>query len=168
MGAVGAHALIYFLPNPEGEPPMSAIILTAGTSLLYTTRPAETAGCPPERAWLASGRYQAAIQDAERFEPEDPRLAGSLYRLAELYREVGEDTEAEPLLRQALEIQERALGPAHPQVALTLSSLMFLYRNQGNEPEAEAAAARVHGILVDHARHCPENRGVPRIAECRR
>jgi tetratricopeptide (TPR) repeat protein len=106
----------------------------------------------PERPWEATGRYRAAREAAEQAGPQDLRRAGSLYRLAQLYREVGEDDEAEPLLRQALEIQERALGPAHPQVALTLSSLMFLYRSLGNEPEAAAAAARVHTIMVTQAR----------------
>jgi tetratricopeptide (TPR) repeat protein len=131
---------------------MPVPVLNAGASLSCTARPPLGAPRQPERSWLASGRFQAAVKAAKQSGPEDLRLAGSLHRLAELYREVGENDEAEPLLRQALAIQERELGPAHPHVALTLSSLMFLYRSQGKEPEATAAAARVHTILVTHAR----------------
>ena len=131
---------------------MSVLVLSPAASPSCTARYAEANPCSSERPWQTTGRYRAAVAATEQFGPEDLGLAGSLYRLAELHREVGEDSEAEPLLRRALEIQERALGPAHPHVALTLSSLMFLYRRQGKEPEANAAAARVHTILVTHAR----------------
>jgi tetratricopeptide (TPR) repeat protein len=150
---------------------MSVHAATAGTSTPLAVPSPHAAPLTAERSWEApmaatgggrarpsaseaSGRYRAAIEAAEQFGPEDLRRAGSLHRLAQLHREVGEDDEAEPLFRQALEIQERALGPAHPQVAVTLSSLMFLYRQQGKEPEAAAAAARVHTIMVTFARHC--------------
>jgi hypothetical protein len=94
--------------------------------------------------------------------PEELGRAHRLHCLAQRHREVGEDHAAEPLLRQALEIQERALGPAHPHVALTLSSLMFLYRRQGKETEAEAAAARAQTILVTHARQTVLTSEAPR------
>jgi hypothetical protein len=98
---------------------------------------------------LSPGTPAASI---ETFVPEELGRVHRLHRLAERHREVGEEHEAEPLLQQVLEIQERTLGPAHPQVALTLSSLMFLYRQQGRETEAEAAATRAQSILVTHAR----------------
>ena len=94
--------------------------------------------------------------------PEELGRVHGLHRLAQRHREAGEDYAAEPLLRQVLEIQERALGPAHPHVALTLSSLMFLYRRQGKETEAEAAADRAQTILVTHARQTVLTSEAPR------
>ena len=46
-------------------------------------------------------------------------------------------TAAEPLLRRALAIRQRALGPEHPLTAASLNNLALLLRNQG-----DLAAAR--------------------------
>jgi len=69
----------------------------------------------------AEKQFLAALQVAEKFGPEVPRLATSLRNLAELYRAQGKYAEAEPLLRRALAISEKALGPGHPDVAISLN-----------------------------------------------
>jgi hypothetical protein len=99
-----------------------------------------------------ASQYQAAIAAAERLGTDDLGIASNLNQLAKLYREWGEDGQAELLLERALGIEEKALGPAHPQVAITLTDLMFLYRRQGRERAAAAAAARATHILATHAR----------------
>ena len=49
----------------------------------------------------------AALAEAEKFGPEDPRLAATLNNLAELYRAQGKYAEAEPLYQRALAIFEK-------------------------------------------------------------
>jgi len=50
--------------------------------------------------------------------------------------------EAEPLLKRALQIRERQLGPQHLSVAISLNSLGFLYRKQNKYEQAEQAYQR--------------------------
>jgi tetratricopeptide (TPR) repeat protein len=60
--------------------------------------------------------------------PEHRDMAFNLNELAELYREQGRFTEAEPLYRQSLEIHEASLA---------LNNLAVLYFEQGRYDEAE-------------------------------
>lgn len=71
---------------------------------------------------------------------------------ARLYQEPQGEGQAEALLRHALALQERSLGPGHPMIAATLTNLMFLYRRQGKAAEAAAAAVRATDILAGQAR----------------
>ena len=51
--------------------------------------------------------------------------------------EAGQPGEAEPLLRRALAIREKVLGPDHPEVAQSLENLAVLYRDMGGYDRAE-------------------------------
>lgn len=55
----------------------------------------------------------------------------------------GKHDQAEELLRDALEIQERSLGPNHPDVAVSLSDLARVLMEQGKQEEAERLSRRV-------------------------
>ena len=59
-------------------------------------------------------------------------MAESLGSLANLHSSQGRYSEAEPLLRQALEMRQRLLGNEHPLVATSLNNLAALYQSQGN------------------------------------
>jgi tetratricopeptide (TPR) repeat protein/transcriptional regulator with XRE-family HTH domain len=67
------------------------------------------------------------------------RTACYLYNYA-LYEQ------AEPLLRQAIQIKEQVLGPAHPDVALSLTRLADLNIDQGKHEQAESLLHRAMGI----------------------
>ena len=67
--------------------------------------------------------FVAALKEAEKFGPQDPRLATSLNNLANLYNTQGKYGEADPLYKRSLEIWEKALGPDHPSVATSLENL---------------------------------------------
>ena len=58
--------------------------------------------------------------------PEHPDTASGLNSLALLYRKQGRLSEAQSLLRRALDIYENALGPIHPDVATALNNLALL------------------------------------------
>ena len=67
--------------------------------------------------------------------------------LAELYRQQGAYTKAEPLYRRSLAIDEKALGKMHPSVAITLNNLAYLYHSQGAYAKAEPLYQRALLIL---------------------
>jgi tetratricopeptide (TPR) repeat protein len=84
-----------------------------------------------------------------------PGLGTSLNNLAMIYVKLGRYAEAEPLLKRALAIQEKALGPDHPDVAESLNNLATLYAEQGRYAEAEqfyrrALAIREEALGPDH------------------
>ncbi len=94
----------------------------------------------------AGKQFGAAVNEAEAFGADDPRLAESLNGLAVVYREQGRYTEAEPLLKRALAIREKALGPAHSDVIQSLSNLAGLYQTQGRHADAEPLLKRVRDL----------------------
>jgi tetratricopeptide (TPR) repeat protein len=58
----------------------------------------------------------------------------------------GDYTEAEPLYRRALAIDEKVLGPDHPEVANTLNNLAVLLEARGDYTEAEPLYRRALAI----------------------
>ena len=61
----------------------------------------------------------------------------SLNNLALLYLDQGRYADAEPLIKRALAISEKALGPDHPGLATDLNNLAGLYHVQGRYADAE-------------------------------
>jgi tetratricopeptide (TPR) repeat protein len=62
--------------------------------------------------------------------------------LAKLYQDQRKYEEAEPLLKRALQINEKRLGPEHPNTATSLNNLALLYQAQGKYEEAEPLLKR--------------------------
>ncbi len=94
----------------------------------------------------AGKQYEAAVNEAEEFGADDSRLAESLNALGVVYREQGRYTESESLLKRALSIREKALGPAHPDVIQSLNNLAGLYHGQGRTAEAEPFLKRAQDL----------------------
>ncbi len=94
----------------------------------------------------AEKQYEAALKAAEKFAPQDPRLATSLDNLGVAYFYQGRYAEAEPLYKRALAIFEPVLGPEDPHVATVLYNLALLYRAQGRYAEAEPLHKRALAI----------------------
>lgn len=74
-------------------------------------------------------------------EAQDPRIAESLFNLAYLLRRMGEDAGAEPLLREALNIQQR-YGFEHRTTIRGLNNLAAMLEARGDYDEAEALYRR--------------------------
>ena len=69
---------------------------------------------------------------------DNPQLAGSLNNLVSLYYDQGKLVDAEPLLKDALEMRKRlSKGQDHPELATSLNNLALLYRDQGKLGDAE-------------------------------
>jgi tetratricopeptide (TPR) repeat protein len=58
-------------------------------------------------------------------------------KLARLYQARGRYSEAEPLLKRSLAIDEKTVGGEHPDTSATLQVLASLYQAQGRNAEAE-------------------------------
>ncbi len=95
----------------------------------------------------AESLLKTALEDAEQFEPEDPRRAATLSLLADVYVGRVEYDRAEPLYRRSLAALERTLGPEHPFTAITLNNLAQLYRLQNRPGLAEPLYERSLTIL---------------------
>ncbi len=95
---------------------------------------------------------QAALEEVERFRPQDPRLATNLNNLALIYYIRGRYSEAEPLFKRSVVIMEKVVGPEHLDVATTLNNIAELYKAKGKSAEAEPFLARAQAIREKYAR----------------
>jgi tetratricopeptide (TPR) repeat protein len=91
------------------------------------------------RLALTMGDYAAAASFNEAtltlvisaFGPDAAETATALNDLAVTYRSLARYTEAEPLLRRAIEIDEKVLGKDHPGVGRDYDNLAVLLQAQG-------------------------------------
>ncbi len=82
-------------------------------------------------------KFLAALEEAEKFGEEDPRLALSLNNLAAMYHEQGKYTMAEPLYLRALDIRKKIHAEIHADIALNHHNLALLYSARRMYPIAE-------------------------------
>jgi len=95
----------------------------------------------------AAEYYAKAIAAQEKISgPEHPRVAVLLNRLAQALEEKRNFQEAEALLRRALGIQRKTLGPS-PEAATTLINLGSLLQNLQRADEAERLEREAIAIL---------------------
>jgi len=98
------------------------------------------------------GRSAESLQEAVRLMREDPAidpgtLGRTLHDLAQSHQIGGKPAPAEPFIREALSLRERAHGAQSPEVAASLSQLGVILQNQIRFDEAEAAYLRALEIL---------------------
>lgn len=86
----------------------------------------------------AEGHFEDALEAAERFPSNDPRLGKSYNNLAAVYYAQEDYARAEPLMRRALTQLQEALGQDNTEVAQTMKNLAALYYLQGDRQEAES------------------------------
>ena len=91
--------------------------------------------------------FSGALTDAQKLGKTDPRLAQSLNDLAMLYHSLGRLTEAEPLYRKAIGIDEKRGDEARMDIAITLENLAELYKTQQRKGEAAAMYRRAIAIV---------------------
>ncbi|MEO8605194.1 MAG: tetratricopeptide repeat protein [bacterium] len=89
----------------------------------------------------------AALQRAERQQPDSLEFARALSDLADLYRTQARYEEAEPLFRRAIALLERRGDGARAMLARPLNSLALVYRAQGLYERAEPLCRQALTIL---------------------
>jgi tetratricopeptide (TPR) repeat protein len=80
---------------------------------------------------------------------EGQRFTAFVNDYAQLLQATNRLAEAEPLMRQALAIDEQSYGPDHPDVAIRLNNLAQLLQATNRLAEAEPPMQRVIEILLD-------------------
>lgn len=85
----------------------------------------------------AESLWYAALQDAEGFPVNDPRLTITLECLAEVLFKQRKYAQAEPLCARTLLIYEQTIGPEHPDVGILANNLAMLYHMQDKFEDAE-------------------------------
>src|SRR5215813_1073756 len=101
----------------------------------------------------AAKAFSAALAEAEKFGPDDHRLAVTLGNLGGVYWAQGKYAEAQPLFERAVAIDENALGPDHRLFAVSLYDLANLYCAMGKYEQAEPLFKRT--IAIDEKAPAP-------------
>lgn len=139
---VGLFALVWpALAGAQPQPPVPSPAVVQAQEL---QRALQQANDLLNRADFANALTAStrAVALAGQAGPTNPNLGVALLLLSRAYRELGRFAEAEPPVRRAVEIFERALGPENPNVATPLNNLAFLLEKQGRYAEAEAIYRR--------------------------
>jgi tetratricopeptide (TPR) repeat protein len=112
--------------------------LLLATSLIYLTNLYEVMGQHEQ----SLHPYQQAFEiHLSTFGDRHPDTALSLNNLASIHQSMGNDDDAEPLFKQAIEIYEHT-GTDHPIVFTILQKLVRLYISKGEHPRAGALLNR--------------------------
>jgi Tfp pilus assembly protein PilF len=103
-----------------------------------------------ERAqWNAA---EKEFMEAQMFVEKEQDTATVLNNLATLLQATNRLAEAEPLMRRALEIDEKSYGPEHPKVAIQLNNLALLLQATNRLGDAEPMMKRALLILLKFTR----------------
>jgi CHAT domain-containing protein len=82
------------------------------------------------------------------FGPDHPNVAVRPNNLGAILQKTSRVSEAEPLAREALRIDESSFGAAHPTVGIDLQNLASLIEDKGQWAEAAAIYARAKPIMT--------------------
>ena len=82
-------------------------------------------------------QYVEGMVEIAKREGDDLRVSFALNSKALLLQSAGKYDEAEPLYRQAMEIDAKTIGTEHPEYATHLNNLAGLLRDMGRHDEAE-------------------------------
>jgi CHAT domain-containing protein/Tfp pilus assembly protein PilF len=130
--------------------PGNRLVLMLWLALLASAcwaAPSSAQGLAAQSAKVAelgrAGKYTEAIALAQAMlaaqekNPASRDYAGALNNLAQLYGDVGRDAEAEPMLKRAIAVMEKAVGLDSGEIAPELTNLAALYQRQERYAEAE-------------------------------
>ena len=95
----------------------------------------------------------------EAWDQANPTAAVLMSQLGTLFHAKALDTEAEPLYRRALALDEKSFGPEHARVAICLNNLAQLLQATKRLPEAEPLMRR--SLALDEQSFGPEH---PKVA----
>ena len=123
-------AVLFTIASPN-------VTLSADGTLWKTWRDAGIQAWQEGRLEIAEHLLIAAMEQAEKFGPEDVRMADTTNDLAIVYATAGKITEAELLFRRSLAIGIRRFGAEHPTVGATMQNLGILYAMEHQYVAAE-------------------------------
>lgn len=114
--------------------------------------PSDISGWPVWDRYADRGETAARYADTEGIGPQSAAMMGIV---GSYYEAKALRGRAEPLMRRALEIDEKAYGPDHPRVAIDLNNLALLLMATKRTAEAEPLMRRV--LEIDENAHGPDH-----------
>lgn len=138
----------------------SKTLATATMTLVAALGFATSASAIDDRAWnkyteagakayeannfgQAEKMFQLALKEAEKFGPNDIRLATSLTNVGVIQNFRGNQAKAEPLFEHAIKIKQKVLGPDNPDVVSAVCKLCQFYIGRGNYAKADNLAQKI-------------------------
>lgn len=91
----------------------------------------------------AEKMFQLALKEAEKFGPNDIRLATSLTNVGVIHNFRGNPGKAEPLFEHAIKIKQKVLGPDNPDVVSAVCKLCQFYIGRGNYAKSDNLAQKI-------------------------
>jgi DNA-binding winged helix-turn-helix (wHTH) protein/tetratricopeptide (TPR) repeat protein len=147
--ALGTLARLYHVTGRHGHAaPLFEEAIATGRAALGREHPSVAMAIGREA--LDTAGAEALDGDVNEVARDHPDVALQFNNLAYLYAAAGQPGEAEPLLKEALAMGERALGRDHPDIAFSLNSLARLYRTTGRYNEAEPLLVEAIAISEKH------------------
>ncbi len=153
--AISAHRLVLEVARRrlgEGSVQMAALA-TRLVSDAYPNDPRDI------RNWPACRRLQTHAGAVLASAPDAGETAGKTSRLLNQYaahlKARAEFTQAEPLMRRALAIDENSFGPNHPRVSIDLNNLATLLQDTNRLAEAEPLIRRA--LAIDENNFGPDH-----------
>jgi tetratricopeptide (TPR) repeat protein len=143
---VAVHRVVQEMLRTRLPPAPRAAWLTLTLRLLDAARPGDPTDVRTWPRWhLLRPHVAVAVAQADAAGIAEP-TARLMNDLGVLLRAKALHAEAEPLLRRALAIGERSLGPDHPHVAIRLNNLASLLRDTNRLAEVEPLLRRALAI----------------------
>lgn len=91
----------------------------------------------------AEKMFALALKEAEKFGPNDIRLATSLTNVGVIANFRGNPSKAEPLFEHAIKIKQKVLGPDNPDVVSAVCKLCQFYISRNNYAKADNLAQKI-------------------------
>ena len=146
--AVLVHRLVQEVSRSRGEPADKARFLELTLSVLDNATTGDPEDISSWSKWTLLTPHVATVVS----QSEAVGLTGPTSRLMNdlgLFLHVRcQFSEAEPLVRRALAIDEASFGPAHPNVAIRLNNLALLLQDTNRFAEAEPLSRRAVEVLL--------------------
>jgi tetratricopeptide (TPR) repeat protein len=146
-GAITVHRLVQAVTRDDLDDAAAkawaetAVCLVARAMPFDTEHPSEWS-----KVQLLLPHALITTERSEQLETGLKRAVTILNQIALHHRIRAAWGEAEPLLKRAIAITEKTLGPDHPDLATSLNNLALLYRNTGRYTEAEPLYERALAI----------------------
>jgi tetratricopeptide (TPR) repeat protein len=151
--AVSVHRLVQAVARVRSEATGSAHEVVGRLSArLATTYPEDGKSDP--QSWPLCAKLTPHL--LARRGSDDASVSDLLHRVGRYFHGRGAYPQAAPLLRHALAICEKTLGPEHPDTATSLNNLALLLTNQGDLAGARPLYERA--LAIDEKALGPEHR----------
>ncbi|MBX7211307.1 MAG: tetratricopeptide repeat protein [Verrucomicrobiaceae bacterium] len=140
------HRLVQQIIRRSATPEENAAALAEGIRLIEESDPGDPQDVRTWPRWNPLQAHAQALCDHAPDQPAPERLSWLLVQLGVLLYTKALHSQAEPLYRRSLALDDASFGKDHPEVAIDLNNLAELLRVTNRHAEAEPLMRRALGI----------------------